>query len=84
MRSDNDNAGIFRDQYGVVLKDNPRQIILEVEHAAREVCASCEELRATAKQTNLTASLTKLQEACAKREGTAGTAEDDYICYGCA
>ena len=40
MLGDDDNAGIFRDQYGVVLKDNPGQIILEVEHVAREVCIS--------------------------------------------
>ena len=29
---DNETAGIFRDRYGIVLKDNPGQIILEVEH----------------------------------------------------
>ena len=38
MLADADNAGIFRDQYGIVLKDNPGQIILEVERDDDYIC----------------------------------------------
>lgn len=38
MLGDDDNTGIFCDQYGIVLKDNPGQIILEVEREDDYIC----------------------------------------------
>ena len=67
MLGDDDHAGIFRDQYGVVLKDDPGQIILEVEQ--REVCAP--RVRRDDKPS---------RQYC-ESHAPDDTAEDDLVCY---